>query len=277
MAAPSPLRVRTCRAHERRMHPCRTLRARQARASDDDGRSRRSGYRARHGRSRRGNGGRFALRERVRVQLRTGADRLARLRPLLVVPTLASLLTTAPVHAAGGADPVPKVEDTATERAGMEFATYGDSDHVTVITPSIHGTIENASGATLSGSYLVDVVSAASADIVSTASSRWQEVRQAGVISGTYKPHNFGVGVGGSVSSEPDYLSYGGHAMIIADFDQKNWTLTLGYGFSHDTAGRCGTGGQCTPFSVFSRTLQRGSFNAGIAWVVDHESLASAT
>jgi hypothetical protein len=168
-------------------------------------------------------------------------------------------------------------EDTATKRAGTEVAGYLDSDHVAVLTPSIHGSIENVSGASLNASYLVDIVSAASADIVSTASNRWQEVRQAGGLGAQYKPHDFGVGVGGSVSSEPDYLSYGFFATVVKDFDEKNWTLNFGYGYSHDTAGRCGDNGQCTPFSVFSRDLQRGSFNGGISWVVDRASLASVT
>jgi len=169
------------------------------------------------------------------------------------------------------------LEDTATKRAGVEFAGYSDNDHISVLTPSVHAGIENVSGASLNGSYLVDVVSAASADIVSTASRRWQEVRQAGSLSGQYKPHDFGVGVGGSVSSEPDYLSYGVYATVVKDFDSKNWTLDFGYGFSKDTAGRCGADGACTPFAVFSRELQRGAFNAGISWVVDKATLASVS
>jgi Protein of unknown function (DUF3570) len=170
-----------------------------------------------------------------------------------------------------------ELEDTSTKRAGMELAGYNDSDHVSVVTPSINAGIENVSGASLNASYLVDVVSAASADIVSTASRRWEEVRQAGSLSGQYKPHDFGVGVGGSVSNEPDYLSIGAYAMVIKDFDEKNWTVNFGYGYSHDTAGRCGTGGACTPWSVFSRPLERGSFNAGVSWVVDRATLASMT
>ncbi|HEY6464208.1 MAG TPA: DUF3570 domain-containing protein, partial [Polyangiaceae bacterium] len=167
------------------------------------------------------------------------------------------------------------LEDSSTKHAGFEFGAYNDSDHVSVVTPSIVAGIDNVSGASLNASYLVDVVSAASADIVSTASNRWQEVRQAGTLSAQYKPHDFGVGVGGSVSREPDYLSYGVYATVVKDFDEKNWTLQFGYGFSHDTAGRCGADGACTPFSVFSRDLQRGSFNGGISWVVDRASLAS--
>jgi hypothetical protein len=168
-------------------------------------------------------------------------------------------------------------EDTSTKHAGMEIAGYQDSDNVSILTPSVHAGIDNVSGASLTASYLVDVVSAASADIVSTASNRWQEVRQAGSLGAQYKPHDFGVGVGGSVSSEPDYLSYGFFATTVKDFDEKNWTLNFGFGYSHDTAGRCGANGVCTPFSVFSRDLQRSTFNGGIAWVIDRASLASVT
>ena len=159
----------------------------------------------------------------------------------------------------------------------MEFATYNDSDHVTVVTPSIALGIEDTGGASLHASYLVDIVSAASVDIVSTASSRWKEVRHAGTLEAEYKPHDFGVAVGGAVSSEPDYLSYAAHAIVTKDFDEKNWTLFFGYGFSHDTIGRCGDFGKCTPFSVYSHTLDRGSFDGGIDFVVDRASLASIT
>jgi hypothetical protein len=167
--------------------------------------------------------------------------------------------------------------DEATEHASFEIAAYHDHDAVTVFTPSVAVGIDNTSGASLRATYLVDVVSAASVDIVSTASPRWQEVRQAGSLYGEYKPKDFGIGVGTSISREPDYLSYGAYATIRKDFAEKNWSLFFGYGFSHDTAGRCGADGLCTPFSVFSRNLQRASFNGGVDLVVDRASLASIT
>jgi hypothetical protein len=228
----------------------------------------------------------------MRMQLRTRFARSAHRRSRLLFAGAAVLVASASEHgaaasgddsgmpqhsAAGDPKKAQAVEDTATERGGTEFAGYNDTDHISVVTPSIHAGIENVSGATLAATYLVDVVSAASADIVSTASRRWEEVRQAASLAGQYKPHDFGVGVGGTISREPDYLSYGFYSTMVKDFDEKNWTLTGGFGFSHDTAGRCGTGGACTPFSVFSRDLQRGSFNGGIAWVVDKASLASLT
>lgn len=168
-------------------------------------------------------------------------------------------------------------EDTARKHAALEMAVYNDSDHVTVFTPSIEMGVDNTSGASLSGSYLVDVVSAASVDIVSTASQRWQEVRQAGNLSGQFKPHDFGVGLGGSVSREPDYQSLGAFGTVVKDFDEKNWTLTAGYGYSHDIAGRCGADGVCTPFDVFARQLDRHAFNGGVTWVVDTSTIASVS
>ena len=187
-----------------------------------------------------------------------------------------ALVRVAPAHAADVDHPPAEraahgeLEDATTKRASMEMATYADTDHVTVYTPSLSAGIENVSGASLHASYLVDVVSAASADIVSTASRRWTEVRQAGSLVGQYKPHDFGVSLGGSVSSEPDYLSEGAFATVMKDFDEKNWTLVFGYGFSHDTIGRSGT-----PFSVFSRELQRGAFNGGATFVIDKATVGS--
>jgi hypothetical protein len=184
--------------------------------------------------------------------------------------------TSTAVAAPAAADPHPApIEDTSTKRASFEIAGYNDSDHVTVVTPSVAVGIDNVSGASLEATYLVDVVSAASVDIVSTASPRWREVRQAGSVSAGYKPRDFGVTVGGSVSREPDYLSYGGYATVTKDFNEKNLTLFFGYGFSHDTIGRCGDDGTCTSFSVFSRQLQRGSFNAGTDFVINGTSLGS--
>ncbi|HEY5145705.1 MAG TPA: DUF3570 domain-containing protein [Polyangiaceae bacterium] len=190
-------------------------------------------------------------------------------------PSTASATTTPPTASTASPNKPGAIEDTATERASFEIAGYNDNDHVTVVTPSVALGIDNVSGASLQATYLVDVVSAASADIVSTASPRWHEVRQAGSLSAAYKPHDFGIAVGGSVSSEPDYLSYGAYATVTKDFDEKNWSLFFGYGFSHDTIGRCGDSGLCTPFSVFARQLQRGSFNGGLDFVVNRTTLGS--
>ena len=167
-------------------------------------------------------------------------------------------------------------EDDANYRASTEVAAYTDSDHVTVFTPSIGFAITNLNGASLQAHYLVDVVSAASVDIVSTASPRWEEVRHAGSLSAEYKPGEYGIALGGSVSSEPDYLSYGGFVKLSKDFDEKNKTVFLGGALSRDTLGRCGgLDGECTPFSVFSRRILKSSLTLGASFVIDPASVAS--
>jgi hypothetical protein len=162
-------------------------------------------------------------------------------------------------------------EDTSTKRVGLEMSTYTDTDHVTVVTPSVTASVDNVTqGASLSGHYLVDVVSAASVDIVSTASGRWSEVRQAGGLEGTYKPHETGVTVAGAVSSEPDYLSWTVGGQFTQDFNEKNSTLLVGYGYGHDTVGY-----HFTPFSVFSRIVQSSTISVGLTQVMNRSTVAS--
>ncbi len=169
--------------------------------------------------------------------------------------------------------PAPSLEDSSTKRATLEAASYTDTDHVTVYSPSIAGSIENVTqGMALRGSYLVDVVSAASVDIVSTATPAWHEVRQAGTLETEYKPHEFGVTIGGSLSSEPDYLSYGIGVAVSQDLDEKNTTLTAGYGYGYDISGR-----HFTPFSVFSRIIQHNTLNLGVTQVINKSTVGSLT
>ena len=168
------------------------------------------------------------------------------------------------------------LEDRSEKRASLELATYTDSDNVTVFTPSIAASITNVlQGASLRGRYIVDVVSAASADVVSTASPRWTEVRHAGSLEATYKPKTFGVTLAGSVSSEPDYFSFGVGSEMTLDLNEKNTTLEAGFGFGHDDVGRCGaenspaaTPNTCTSFGGFERTVNRTTFNFGLTQVI---------
>ncbi|HEY1959154.1 MAG TPA: DUF3570 domain-containing protein [Polyangiaceae bacterium] len=169
-----------------------------------------------------------------------------------------------------------RLDDSSEKRASLETAVYADSDNVTVFTPSLAASITNVlQGASLRGQYVVDVVSAASADVVSTASPRWTEVRHAGSLEATYKPRTFGITLAGSLSSEPDYFSFGVGTEMTLDLNEKNTTLEAGFGFGHDDVGRCGaessaaaTPNNCTSFGVFSRVVNRTSFNLGITQIL---------
>jgi hypothetical protein len=164
--------------------------------------------------------------------------------------------------------PVAPFSEYSVRVAG-EFAAYQDTDHVFVESPTIAATIAKpASGWNIKGSYLIDVVSAASVDIVSTASRRWEEVRHAGTLGGTYQPGNFGVSPSASVSVEPDYLSLAGSLVLTQDLMNKNVTLLAGYEHGHDVSGRSDT-----PFSVFSHTIDHDAVKAGITLVLDRATI----
>jgi hypothetical protein len=155
--------------------------------------------------------------------------------------------------------------------ASTEIATYVDSDNVFVMTPTIAGSIANElAGWRISGRYLVDVVSAASADVVSTASPPFVEVRNAGTLEGTYKPKSFGITGNAAVSFEPDYASVLGGVALVKDLLDKNLTLTFGYSHLHDIAGRSGTS-----FDVFSRVLDRDAVKLGTTIVASRSTLVS--
>jgi hypothetical protein len=188
----------------------------------------------------------------VRVQLRL------LLAVVLVVATL------------GTAHAEPSVSNVVT-RASSEVAGYADTDHVFVLTPTLGVNVTNpTAGWSVGGRYLVDVVSAASVDIVSTASRRYKEIRNVGSMDASYKPGQWGFAAHGAISSEPDYQAYSGGGEITRDFLQKNVTALLGYEHGHDIAGRTGT-----PFSVFSRVLNREAFKAGLTVLLDRSTVAS--
>jgi Protein of unknown function (DUF3570) len=167
----------------------------------------------------------------------------------------------------------PSSSTALSVRAASDVGTYADTDHVYVITPSLSGTISSPiEGWSVGGSYLVDVISAASVDIVATASQNWHEVRHAGTLHGAYKPGPLGVAANASLSVEPDYVSWSAGASATQDLLDQNVTLLLGLNHSHDVAGRGDT-----PFSVFSRTVDRENIKAGITLVLDPATLATFT
>ncbi|HVU02778.1 MAG TPA: DUF3570 domain-containing protein [Polyangiaceae bacterium] len=141
---------------------------------------------------------------------------------------------------------------------------------MTVFTPAVSGTVRSpTAGVSASGSYLADIVSAASVDIVSTASRRWTEVRHVGALGATYQPRTVGVSANGSVSSEPDYLSVSGGGRVLWELSDKTVTPTVGYTYGHDTAGKTGT-----PFSVYSQDLSRHALFLGTELVLDRRTTA---
>jgi len=167
--------------------------------------------------------------------------------------------------------PAPPL-DGLVVRSNLETSVYVDTDNVTVVTPTISGSVESPlSGWSVGGRYLVDVVTAASADIVATATPRWREVRH--VIAGTagYKPGDLGGALQASASIEPDYLSLALGATGAWELHHDSVTLLFGYTYAGDTAGRT-----TTPFEVFSRPLARHALHAGTSWIAGRATIVTA-
>jgi hypothetical protein len=182
-------------------------------------------------------------------------------------------LTSAPawILAGGAVFAFARAASAQETHAALTYAQYADTDHVFVETPSLSGRVADpTAGWRVDAQYLVDVVSAASVDIVSTASRRWQEVRQEGAATAAYKPGTWGGQVEGYVSDEPDYVSWSAGGAVTQDLNDKTVTWQLGYAHGHDVAGRTGT-----PWSVFSRPLDRDALAGTLTLVVDRATLAS--
>jgi hypothetical protein len=116
---------------------------------------------------------------------------------------------------------------------------------------------------------LIDVVSAASVDIVSTASGHWVETRHVGSASADFKVGGAGVSLAGGFSREPDYLSLGGGGVVSLELSDKNIMPFLGGSYGHDEVGRT-----LEPRSLW-RPMDKISIKTGATFVVNRSTIAS--
>jgi hypothetical protein len=152
---------------------------------------------------------------------------------------------------------------------GIEMSGYTDSTNVHVLTPAINAAVVSPTGGwNVGGSYLLDMVTAASPDLVSTASRSFVEQRHAGSLNGGYKVGAAQLGAHGNVSSEPDYLSRTVGASVATELNDKLITPRLGYSYSWDTIGY-----RNTPFVQFNRPLTTHAIEAGVTFVMSPTTL----
>jgi tetratricopeptide (TPR) repeat protein len=124
-------------------------------------------------------------------------------------------------------------------RAGLEMAGYTDTTDVHVLTPGVTAGVSSpTAGWNANVGYLLDVVTAASPDIVSSASKSFKEKRHVISAGGGYKPGNFGAQANANVSSEPDYLSRTLGLSLLGDFRDKMISPKLSFSYTWDTIGR---------------------------------------
>jgi hypothetical protein len=152
---------------------------------------------------------------------------------------------------------------------GLDTSGYTDTLNVHVLTPGIRGGVSSPTGGwNVGGNYLVDIVTAASPDVVSTASRRFHDVRHAAGLTGGYKPGRFGAQGYASYSQERDYISRTLGATLTGDFWDKQVTPSLGYAFTWDTIGRTGT-----DYDVFGKPFNTHEITAGSTFVLSPTSV----
>lgn len=164
------------------------------------------------------------------------------------------------------------IEEKSTKpnvHVGLEFSGYTDNTAVQVLSPAINaGVASPTSGWNIGGSYLVDVVSAASPDIVSMASPPFKETRHAGSLGGGYKIDNVLLGLNSNVSREPDYLSITGAGNVAIELSDKLVVPRFGYALQKDTIGI-----RNTPFSNFKRDFANHTIEGGVTFVMSPTTL----
>ncbi len=164
---------------------------------------------------------------------------------------------------------LPKNEKPLVVRAALDFGGYTDSVSVNVLSPAIRGSIVSPTGGwNVGASYTLDVLTAASPDVVATASRRFYDTRHAVTATGGYKPGRFGGQISAFGSSEKDYFSRGVNVTANGDFFDKQLTPQIGVGYSIDTAGR-----SSTPFSIFNEKYTTLTLSGGATIVASPTSV----
>lgn len=152
---------------------------------------------------------------------------------------------------------------------GLDMSGYMDTTAVRVLTPGINGSVSSpTAGWNVGASYLIDVVTAASPDVVSTASRRFADTRHAASLTGGYRPGRFGAQAYGNYSSEHDYVSRTVGVAVNGELLDKQLTPQLGFSHTWDTIGRAGTS-----YDVFSNKLTVEEISAGATIVMSPVSV----
>ena len=142
----------------------------------------------------------------------------------------------------------------------FDTLVYSDTDNVLVVSPQVAARRAlDDSGGEASARVVVDVISAASVDVVSQATNGFTEVRREVDLAASHRIASLLPGLRYRYSDEPDYRSHGFGGSLARDFADHDTTIALSYDLSLDTVGRSGTA-----FSDWSRDLA--THSAELSW-----------
>jgi hypothetical protein len=169
---------------------------------------------------------------------------------------------------------LPQNQKPLVIRIAGDLSGYSDTNAVAVYTPAINASIVSpTAGWNVGGNFAIDAVSAASPDLVSSASPPFSEYRYAGGVTGGYKPGLYGAQANLSTSSSPDYVSYTAGGRFTGDFNDKLVTVTAGYTYSYDRIGR-GPNNWLHDFLPNKGYINTHEFEGGVTFIISPTSIA---
>jgi hypothetical protein len=117
---------------------------------------------------------------------------------------------------------------------------YTDNDHTTVVSPLVAISRDAWSDGTVSASYVADIVSSASVDVISNATRRMSDFRSELTAGLSQKLHATTLSGSYVYSVENDYSSHNVDLGLAQELFDKNSTLALGWSLSSNRIGRSG-------------------------------------
>jgi hypothetical protein len=149
----------------------------------------------------------------------------------------------------------------------IKTQVYTDSDHTTVVSPLLALSRDAWQGGTLSASYVADVVSSASVDVVSNATTRMNDFRSEITAGLVQKLRNSTLSGSYVYSVENDYQSHNAELGFSQELFEKNSTLALGATYSGNDVYRTGD-------QRFHRKLSVAGVSASWTQVLDRATIA---
>jgi hypothetical protein len=159
------------------------------------------------------------------------------------------------------------VRASADDSFVAKTQVYTDTDHTTVVSPLAALSRDTWKGGTLSASYVADVVSSASIDVVSNATSHMNDFRSEITAGLVQKLHNTTVSGAYVYSVENDYQSHNAELGFAQELFEKNSTLALGATFSANDVFRTGD-------QAFHRKLTIAGASAAWTQVLNRATIA---
>lgn len=188
------------------------------------------------------------------------------------------LQLTGALAALVAAAPAARADRDDEARAGQgevstALSVYADDDETRVITTIVDGEVRVARPVSIGVHALVDAVSTASVDVVSAATSRWDETRvETGIRAAFDAPLDTAASFAFVRSDENDWTSNSVQLLLGRELAGKSARLEAGYGFTRNQIGRADD-------PVFARELDAHTAELGVRqlWSERTQLLASYT